>query len=122
MADKIKVLYIDDEPINTELFKINFQEYYQVITALSGQEGLEKLHHNDDISVIITDMKMPGMNGMEFIVKAREKYPEKIYFILSGYDMSEEIEIALQKKVIKEYFKKPFNLDQINLAIRNCQI
>lgn len=120
MADKIKLLYIDDEPINTELFKINFQDNYRVITAESGREGLEELNKNDDTKFIISDMKMPGMNGLEFINKAREKYPDKKYFILSGYDISDEIEIALKEKVILKYFKKPFNMEQINMAIQEC--
>lgn len=119
MAGKVKILYVDDEPINAELFKINFEDNFSVVTASSGFEGLEVLSTNSDTSIVISDMKMPGMSGIDFISKAREKFPEKKYFILTGYDISAEIKTALDEKMILEYFRKPFDIEHIQKSIQS---
>lgn len=113
MSDKAKVLYIDDEPINTMLFEINFKKYFDVITALSGYDGLNLLFENHGIGIVISDMKMPGMNGMEFITQARRDFPDIKYFILTGFDITEEMNNALKNGVICKYLRKPFDLQQI---------
>ena len=120
MEDKLTLLYIDDEAINLKLFEINFRKKYDVITAPSGFEGLEILDENKSVSVVISDMRMPGMNGIEFINKAREKSNDLIYFILSGYDVTEEISDACKRGVIYKYFQKPFNMREIEDSIREA--
>jgi len=122
MNDKITILYIDDEPINVMLFEINFRKLYKVITAQSAYEGLEKLHSVDDIKIVLTDMKMPGMNGVEFVEQAKNLFPEITYFILTGYDVNTEIAEALNSKLVKEYFCKPFNVPKIKKAIADVFI
>jgi response regulator RpfG family c-di-GMP phosphodiesterase len=54
-------------------------------------------------------MNMPEMSGMEFISKAKALYPNKNYYILAGYDFNEDIQEALDQKLIKKYFKKPLD-------------
>lgn len=114
---KSKILYVDDEPINLMLFQINFETTYEVFTANNAFEGLDILDKELDILVIISDMKMPGMNGIEFIKKAKEKYPNKKFYILTGYEMTDEIKEALESGLILNYFSKPFRLQEIELAI-----
>ena len=104
------ILYIDDEPINLMLFEVNFAEKFKVITGLSGTEGLELLKNNDDIHFVVSDMKMPGMNGVEFIRKAYSKYPHIKYVILTGYEILPEIETALDEGIIQKYFSKPLDI------------
>jgi len=117
MSDKAKVLYIDDEYINTMLFEINFKKYFDVVTASSGYEGLNMLFEHSDIGFVITDMKMPEMNGMEFITQAKREFPDIKYFILTGFDISEEMSRALKDGVICKYLRKPFDLQQIMESI-----
>ena len=117
MDKKMKVLYIDDEEMNLELFKYNFSEKYEVITDYSGTKGLECLQKYSDIKVVISDMKMPGMNGIEFITKAKELYQDKRYFVLTGFDITQEIRLAIESKLILKYFRKPFNMREIERAI-----
>jgi len=114
---KTKILYVDDEPINLMLFQINFESTYEVFTANNAFEGLEFLDKEPEILVIISDMKMPGMNGIEFIKRAKEKYPDKKFYILTGYEMTEEIKEALETGLILNYFSKPFRLQEIESAI-----
>jgi two-component system response regulator (stage 0 sporulation protein F) len=117
MKDKITILYVDDEPINLMLFELNFEKLYTVITAGSGFLGLEKLSVNPAIKIVISDMKMPGMNGVEFIRKGKKEYPEIKFFILTGFEITEEIADALNEKIINKYFRKPFNMKEITNEI-----
>ncbi len=113
----IKILYVDDETINLQLFKINFSDKYEVLTVESGKEGLDILEKNPETTIIISDMKMPNMNGIEFIKEAKRKYPEKKYFILTGFEITAEIQDALNSKLILKYFRKPFNINEIEKTI-----
>jgi two-component system response regulator (stage 0 sporulation protein F) len=104
-------------PVNLRIFEINFRKKYHVVTSISGEKGLEKLQENGDIIVVVSDMKMPGMNGIEFIRKARKKFSHVFYFILTGYDITSEIFDALNENIIQKYFRKPFNIKEISEAI-----
>lgn len=117
MSHKHKLLYVDDEPINLQLFQINFQKKFNVLTADSAIEGLEVLNNNTDISIVISDMKMPLMNGLEFIKLAKERFPEILYFILTGYGLTNEMSEAISSGMIIKYFSKPFNLNEIETTI-----
>ena len=117
----VTVLYVDDEEFNLFLFKITFEKKYAVYTASSGFDGLKILdEHHTDIIVVISDMKMPNMNGVEFIKKAREKYDHIFYFILSGFDSNPEIENAIEEKIIHQFFSKPFEINEIEKAINTA--
>jgi response regulator RpfG family c-di-GMP phosphodiesterase len=114
----ITILYVDDEDINLFLFKANFQSKFNIITSLSATKALEELeNHHDEIIVVISDMRMPVMNGIEFIEKAKEKYNNIFYYILTGFDYNEEIENALKTNLIQKFFTKPFNVEEIEKAI-----
>lgn len=119
MSDQnISLLYVDDEQFNLLLFDMNFSDKYTIYTASSGPDALEILEdHQDEIIVVISDMSMPEMNGVEFIRKAREKHAKIAYFILSGYDRNDQIEDALQNREIVEFLTKPFIRQKIEKAI-----
>jgi two-component system, response regulator, stage 0 sporulation protein F len=120
MSGKITILYVDDEPINLMLFEENFNQNYVIITAESGSDGLNKLRKYQDIKVVISDMKMPEMNGIEFIEQAKKEFPDIAYFIFTGYNLTDEIADALNKKLIQKYFCKPFNEYEIERAIQGA--
>jgi two-component system, response regulator, stage 0 sporulation protein F len=113
MESTKKILYVDDEPINLFLFKKLFEKKYKVETALSGTEGLEKLQTHHDIKLVVSDMKMPFMNGLEFVAMAKERNPDLICYILTGYDITSEISAALGQRLIHHYFKKPMDEKQM---------
>jgi len=119
MNDKTTILYVDDEPINLQVFEINFLDKYQVLTAESGLEGLGILKAHTDISVVISDMKMPKMDGLEFVKKAKESNPSIPFFILTGFDVTTEIEDAISKGIVHRYLGKPFDLSEIEKAIQS---
>lgn len=115
----IKVLYVDDEPINLKLFQLNFESVFKITTAESGHEGLEVLKNISGFQVVISDMRMPGMNGLEFIRIAKEDFPHITYFVLSGFEITEEVAEALNQKLVKRYFRKPLNYREIEQSIKD---
>ncbi len=117
MSRKNKILYVDDEELNLELFSIIFQDDFEVITALTASEGLERLAEHRDIDLVISDMKMPGMSGMEFINYAKQQHRDIHYFILTGFEITEEISEALNNKIIDKYLTKPIDEKEIRSAI-----
>jgi two-component system response regulator (stage 0 sporulation protein F) len=121
MDIKPKILYVDDEPINLKLFEINFAKRYNIKTALDGIEGLEILNKENDISTIISDMKMPEMDGVDFIKKAKEKFPNKKYVILTGFEIipgtNPKIDSAIENGLISKCLRKPFKNIEIEEVI-----
>jgi two-component system response regulator (stage 0 sporulation protein F) len=120
MTQKSTLLYVDDEALNLLLFKMNFEKFYIVITCESGKEALEKIKQDSSIRVVISDMKMPHMNGIEFIQKAREFAPGLFYYILTGFEITDEIQEALDNDLIRKYFQKPFNVKEITQEVDAC--
>ncbi len=119
MSGRATLLYVDDEPINLQLFALYFRRKYDVKTAESGYAGLNILNKEPTISVVMSDMKMPGMSGIEFIKEAKSTFPSVYYFILTGYDITNEIALALKDKLIIKYFRKPFNVKEIESSIES---
>ncbi len=117
MNNKPKLLYVDDEPINLMLFEVNFRKRYEVITAEDAIQGLQLLDEHKDFKIVISDMRMPKMTGIEFIRKAKKIYPDISFFILTGYDIRGEIQEAINQGLIIKCFQKPLNIDEISESI-----
>jgi two-component system, response regulator, stage 0 sporulation protein F len=122
MSDKLKLMYVDDEEMNLKLFELNFNRKYEVITAESGISALIFLEEHLDTEIVLSDMKMPVMTGLEFIKRAKLKYPDIKFYILTGYDITDEIQEALDSKLILKYFRKPFNFNEIDNAFKTALI
>ncbi len=123
MSKKVKIIYVDDEEVNVMLFEINFPLTLKSIRVVVGLRGLELLDKHPDVKVVISDMKMPKMNGIEFIKIAKERYPEKKFYILTGFEITEEIQDALQSGLIQKYFRKPFDIHEIENTIKeHCDL
>jgi len=113
---KITILYVDDEENNLFSFKATFRLKYRVITALSGGEALDILEKNQ-VHIIITDQRMPGMTGIEFLEKVLEKYPDPMRILLTGYSDMKAVIDAVNKGKIFHYLAKPWNEEELDLAI-----
>lgn len=111
------ILYIDDEPINLLMFRKNFEKRYNVIATKSIKEGLEALASNQNIGLVVSDLRMPDMDGVEFIRQTKVIYPHLPFFILTGFELTKDIVEALEQGVITRYFRKPFELAAIEDAI-----
>lgn len=121
MIDKKKILYIDDDQLNLTIFKLLFKSSYDIIVADNADLGLDILEKDRSIDLIITDMNMPGKNGLEFLEIANERFPYCHYFMLTGYEVTADIQSALDKKLMIKCFKKPLDKALISLAIKECE-
>jgi response regulator RpfG family c-di-GMP phosphodiesterase len=109
----LKVLYVDDEKFNLLVFKNSIIGDYDIQIAESGEKALSILDEQKGIQVVISDMRMPAMNGMQFIKKAKLKHPDVSYYLLTGFDTNEEIDEALHEGLVVDIFHKPFDINEI---------
>jgi DNA-binding NtrC family response regulator len=111
MAEKKTVLFVDDDEILLRSIKRGFlDEPYNQLFAKSGQKALEILQ-KEEVHVIVTDMCMPGMDGVELLKNVREKYPQIIKIILSGYTDMSVLQEEFSKEEIFSFIEKPWKLE-----------
>lgn len=114
-----KILYVDDERVNLSSFKALLRREYNVFIAESGIEALEILEQ-ENIHLIISDQRMPLMTGVELLAKVKEKYPEMIRMVLTGYSDMQAIVDAINKGNIYYYIRKPWKGDELKVIIQNA--
>lgn len=112
-----KILFVDDEPINLEIFKLNFADQYTVLGASSGAEALEIFHSQPDIAIVLTDQKMPGMNGVDLLSRVYEKSPDTIRIIVTAYAEFHNILDAINCGHIYHYVIKPWERAQLSIVL-----
>ncbi len=118
---KMTVLYVDDESIPRIIFDKIFGSKYNTLMAESGPDALEKLAAlEDDLTVVITDMRMPGMDGVDFLAEAHKKYNNLACFILTSMDQDEKIHQAETDNLIEKVFNKPLNASEVEAAIEEA--
>ncbi len=114
------VLFVDDEEnILHSLRRLLRKEGYRILTATSGADGLEMLKKHD-VHLVVTDQRMPGMSGTEFLAKVKENYPEIIRIVLSGYTEVDAITESINKGHIYKFMLKPWNDQNIKLEIKQA--
>ena len=117
---KVSVLFVDDEEnVLRSLKRLAMDEDYEVLTALSGQEGLEVLKANE-LAVIVSDQRMPKMSGAEFLERAGELSPDTVKIILTGYADTAAAIDAINKGGAYRYVSKPWNDDDLLSTIRTA--
>jgi len=123
--ERYHILYVDDEVNNLVVFKNAFFRDYEVHTALSAAEGL-KILDQYMIHLIVTDQKMPGMTGVEFLEKVVETHPETMRLILTAYSDIDFIMRAINKCGIYRYILKPWDTRELKIiidkALQNYQL
>lgn len=108
-----KILYVDDELVNLELFKVNFDKDYTVFTTNNAQEGFNILLNNEEIGVIVTDLKMPGVSGIEFISEIKRKWPQKVCILLTAYMETDVMLRAINDHTVYKYLLKPWKKEMV---------
>lgn len=112
-----KILFVDDEiHILKALCRILMDTDYEVFTAESGQAALEFLQ-TETVDLIISDMRMPFMDGYELLTQVKIMYPKIIRIILSGYSDEKVVFKALQKNIAKLYIMKPWDNEKLLMII-----
>lgn len=117
---KQTILCVDDnENILHSLKRVLRKEGYRFLTATSGAEGLKILKENE-VHLLISDYRMPGMSGTEFLGKAKEEYPDVLRVILTGYTEVDSITDAINEGHIYKFFLKPWNDENLKLEIKKA--
>lgn len=106
---KKTILYVDDEAINLRVFQLMFQKHFNVVLMEGPLSALEYLKANTSVDYLISDYKMPEMNGFDLIKNLREANFNKPCFILSGFNITDEMQAALDNNIIEGYFTKPID-------------
>jgi len=115
---KHKILLVDDEPnITSSLQRLLRKDNYSILTATSGEEGLQVLE-SEAIDLIVSDMRMPNMDGAEFLTKAKAVNEKAIRILLTGYSDMNSTVSAINQAEIFRYISKPWNDDDFRLTIR----
>ena len=109
MATKIKVriLCVDDEPQILEGLSLHFRRLYELETATSGAAALEILAREPDIAVVVSDMRMPGMDGAAFLARARQVAPDAVRLLLTGQADMQSAIAAVNEGQIFRFLTKP---------------
>jgi response regulator RpfG family c-di-GMP phosphodiesterase len=95
------------------------KEGYRILTATCGNDGLDILKEHD-VHLVVTDQRMPGMSGTEFLAKVKENYPEIIRIVLSGYTEVDSITESINKGHIYKFMLKPWNDQNVKLEIKQA--
>lgn len=110
---KPKILYVDDDVPNLDVFYRVFRFDYEVLKAGSGAEGLVIVKNNPDIAVIVSDQRMPGMTGVEFLENTAQLLPYTQRIMLTAYTDNEALILSIQKGHVYDYVVKPWSKETL---------
>jgi response regulator RpfG family c-di-GMP phosphodiesterase len=117
---KHTLLCIDDEPnILNALKRLLRKEDFRLLTGNSGKAGLQILAENE-VHIVVSDQRMPEMNGTEFLKEVKAAYPDIIRIILTGYTDVDSISEAINEGHLYKFFLKPWNDQNLKLEIRQA--
>jgi len=105
---KTSLLYVDDEIENLKVFSRVFKRDFQIYTAISGEEGLEIFEKHPEISLLVSDQRMPGMSGVDFLNACKHINPNPIRILITGYADLESTINAINDAEIYRFIKKPW--------------
>ncbi len=119
-TDKIKVLYLDDEPENLIGFKAAFRLNYTILVALNSDEARQHLKENPDIRVFFCDQRMPDISGVDFFVEIQRTYPLPVRILLTGFTDVESVIDSINRGNIFRYLRKPYLQEDIISCIEQA--
>ncbi|BCK87881.1 regulator of RpoS [Sideroxyarcus emersonii] len=113
------LLVDDEENITSALVRLLRGDGYRILRANSGEAGLQLLAQNE-VGVIISDQRMPGMTGVEFLSKVRDLYPDTVRIVLSGYTELNSVTDAINRGAIYKFFTKPWEDDLLRANVQEA--
>jgi response regulator RpfG family c-di-GMP phosphodiesterase len=116
ISENISVLYVDDEHNNLASFRALLRRDFTVHTAISGEEGLE-IMKKEEIQIVITDQRMPGMTGVEFLQKLIPIKSEPMRILLTGYSDINAVIDSINKGQVYRYLTKPWDNEFLKTTI-----
>jgi len=117
-----KVLFVDDEPAFLTGYKLMLPENFEADTAVGGEQGLAAIRDEGPYAVVVSDMRMPGMNGVQFLAQVRQAAPSTVRIMLTGYsDISAAMD-AVNEGNIFRFLAKPCEQEILAKAIASCLV
>lgn len=115
MTDKI--LFVDDEPAVLDGYKRILHHEFEVSTAIGGAQGLKAIENNGPYAIVVSDMRMPEMNGSQFLSRVRQTAPDTVRMLLTGHtDLNAAID-AVNEGNIFRFLTKPCEKEVLARAI-----
>lgn len=119
--EQVRILCVDDEKnVLRALERIFMDDPYEILIATSGQEGLDVLADEPGIQVVISDFRMPGMNGVDFLKEVYKRRSDTVRIVLSGYADISAVVAAINDGRIYKFIPKPWNDDELKVTINNA--
>jgi two-component system chemotaxis response regulator CheY len=114
-----KVLVVDDSPLIHQMYRLVLSKYgCEIVDAMNGQEALEVLARNPDVQLILLDINMPVMNGVQFLEKGGTTgIPQRHPIIVISTEGKEEDTLKALKLGARGYLRKPFNPSELHALI-----
>ena len=120
MADsRPTVLLVDDEPLSLETMARILDEQFDIRTAETAVQA-EQILTEDWVQVVVSDQRMPGTTGVELLASVRERWPDVVRIIISGYTDAEDIIDGINRAGIYQYITKPWHPDNLLLTVGNA--
>lgn len=117
MIGDVAILCVDDEVnVLKSLKRLFLDEDYEILTAESGKEGLAVLEQQP-VQVVISDYRMPEMDGVTFFKEVHERWPETIRIVLSGYADTAAVVAAINEGQVYRFIPKPWSDDDLKITI-----
>ena len=114
------ILLVDDEASILSSLKRLFRPHgYKILTAESGAQGLE-LMATETVDLVISDMRMPGMTGAQFLALAKERFPDTVRILLTGYSEISATIAAINDGGIYHYLPKPWDERDLLLTVQRA--
>ncbi|TXC66647.1 sigma-54-dependent Fis family transcriptional regulator [Piscinibacter aquaticus] len=113
------VLLVDDEVRSLDAMRRTLEEDFEVLTATGADEAREQMARRE-VHVILCDQRMPGTTGVEFLREARERWPDAVRIVISGYTDSEDIIAGINEAGIWQYILKPWVPDHLLQTVKSA--
>jgi len=112
-----KILLVDDEQFVLDGLKRQLRRKYAIHTADGGEKGLQLIQSDGPFAVVVSDMRMPEMNGIEFLTQVRRVAPDSIRIMLTGYADQKTAINAINEGAIFRFLTKPCSLENLTVAL-----
>ena len=113
MAVIAKVLFVDDEPRILQAYQRGLRRHFEVITAENGDQALKLLETHGPFPVVVSDMRMPGMSGIELLVRIRERSPDTVRVMLTGNSDQRTAIDAVNEGDVFRFLNKPCTVETL---------
>lgn len=118
-APRPTILLIDDEPHSLASMRMALEDEFEVLTAAGPGPALDILEE-EWVQAIFCDQRMPGRTGVEFLTEVRERWPETVRIIVTGYTDAQAMMAAINEAGIHQFLTKPWHPEQLLMAARNA--